>query len=190
MKIHKISLWIAITLAIIANISYAILTLQGLTTHEPNRVTWFILAVLDWTIGLALAKDAFQKELAWMPITMAICTTLVWVTTLIHGKNEIPWIDGVTIVIVAIGWIAWRLSHKALIGLFFALTAYVVAYAPIIANPGKENYIPWSIGAVANLFYLGAIEFQNWKLQKYQTWITSVVFAATAWIVLYFVLFR
>lgn len=129
---------------LIAPITYVVSIIRGKT--RPHRLTRLaVMAALLLSFASALAAGANPGILLLAGIS-AVHGVVIFVLSLWRGMGSgTRTLDWACFLLAVVGLAAWQLSGNALIGIWFAISADLVAFIPAYVktwrNPGTES--PW-----------------------------------------------
>lgn len=155
---------------------------------KPNRVTWWVLALLSTVIVFSY-YEVGARDTLWLPITYAASFTCIGLLSLKYGDGPVSLstIDRVTLVGGAVGAAIYWFAQLPLLALFSSILTEFIALTPTAiksyTNPETESRSAWIIGTIASFVNLFAISTWSPEIAAYPIW----VFVSNA-LIMYFLI--
>lgn len=177
-------IYVGAIFSLIGQISYISDTLKGRV--KPNRVTWFLWAVIP-----AIALLAEIKQGVGLPVLMTFMVgfgpLLIFLASFINKKAywKISVLDIICGLISILGVVLWQIVGSGNLAILFSIIADFVAGIPTMVKsyhaPESENYMPFLFSAINALLTLLALKVWNFAHYAFPLYI---LFACLVLIVL------
>lgn len=148
--------------------------LQGET--KPNRVTWWILALITVVVVLS-SYSAGARETLWLPVAYALGYICIGIFSIRYGDGPftLSTLDRVALVGGIASAIAYVIAQSPLVALFLSALSEFIALTPTAVksytNPETESRTAWIIGTTASFINLLAIGTWSLGIAAYPIWI-------------------
>lgn len=155
---------------------------------RPNRVTWWILALISTVVVLSY-YGVGARDTLWLPIAYAASYACIGLLSLKYGDGPVSLstIDRVALVGGMISIAIYWFAQLPLLALFLIALTEFIALVPTAVksyfSPGTESHSAWIIGTVASFVNLFAISTWSLEIAAYPIW----VFISNA-LILYFLI--
>ena len=156
---HAVLLALSTVLITAAGLIYCVSIIKGRT--KPHRTTRFVvLVVLTLSFFSILAAHENLGSEVYSGILFA-SAIVFFALSLKSGMGGSSFFDWTCLVIALAGVVAWQVAANPIVGLWFALLAYFVAYIPAFIKTWKHPHTesPWLYILSAAASFLSLIAY-------------------------------
>ena len=157
-------------------------------TTRPNRVTWWILALISAVVVFSY-HDVGAWDTLWLPIAYTISYVVIGLLSFKYGDGPftLSTLDRVALVGGIASVIAYAFAQSPALALLLSTLSEAIALFPTAVkaykNPETEDRTAWIIGTTASVINLFAIAEWSLEIAAYPIW----VFVSNALIVYFLV---
>jgi len=146
--------WASVAISVYGYLPYVFSIIRG--NARPDRPAWFIWTIEYGVILAALvAKHAPLPALALVGVQW-LGVAVVFGLSLWRGMGQADPVTVLTLVVVAIGLVAWWKLQDSLIALIISLAIETIGIVFVVIKtirvPESETYTVWLCAALAGLF--------------------------------------
>lgn len=134
-----------------------------LRTTKPDRVTWWILSVLNGMI-VASSYSLGAWDTLWTPVAYCITFAMMGILSLSHGEGSyrLTVLQKGCVVGALFAASLWYVSGDALIALILSVVIDCLALVPTIyksyVRPWHEDTVAWALSTLASVFAVAAVD--------------------------------
>jgi len=166
--IHPNFVYLGIVLQAIGSIDYLIGTIKGKV--KPNRVTWFLWALVPFIVLYAQLKQGVGSE-AFTTFVVGFFPLLTFLASFLNKKAvwNISKLDIICGVISLGGLFLWFITRSGNVAILFSIIADGLACVPTIVKswkePETEAALAYFLGALNAI--IGLLVIKTWNFENY-----------------------
>ncbi len=165
MSFHDIFGIAAGLLEVVAISSYIRSIFKG--TTKPNRVTWWILAIVSGIITISYFASG-ARETIWLPVAYTLAFTIIGLLSIKYGegKPSLSLIDRISLAGALVSASVWLLVKSPIPTLFMSMVTELIGLGPTInksyQRPWTENRLSWILATIAS--FLNVLAVGEWTV--------------------------
>jgi len=174
-------IYLAALVNLLGSLSYVISTLKGKT--KPNKVTWFLWAILPFIAFFAEIKKSVGLP-SLMTFMVGFSPLCIFIASFFNKKAhwKITRLDIICGILAIAGLFFWYLTRDGNVAILFSIVADLFAGVPTIVKsyiyPETENihaFLAAGVSALLTLFVLKSWTFASYGFPLYIFLISSLV---------------